>query len=363
MRTAAVLKWPFLKWPVKFFGKIYIFILWAIMILRQGRPQDPSQILLDHFTPAQKAAEKDLLNAENLKVKPFGEILVLLPFRDKWQMTQDGLEALAKQQFNSGLQLRTVLIDHCSAEPDTATGIKNASKLYPSLNITSMRADYPFNYSRLNNDGFNQHVTEQTKFVLCLNNDVVLGDPYLIQNAACYLATIPQLGVVGTNLNYPDGRIQHLFAAPGIKIIAAHPLKGCAYNKHDAWFQKPARPVAAVTGAFMMLRSSDYNMLGGFDQQLPTLGQDIDLCLRAQSELKKFCASVFGGNSLHLEGPTKAAVFPLQEIRRFEVKWGGRRELYTWYARAFSRWSESPLLHLGWEPRYVAEVFGIEGES
>jgi GT2 family glycosyltransferase len=331
--------------------------------VRRGFESDPSAILTDYCTPGQISAQASidhrLLECSlDHYVAMNGELLILIPFRDRWELTKSCLTTLDSQAIPNGMRLRTVLIDNKSESLETRLGLQESSMTYPNLNIQILTANYEFNYSRLNNDGYRQFKSPLTKWVLFLNNDVELRDQTIVRQLAGCLASIPEVGVIGSTLFYPDGQIQHLFAAPGVKIIAAHPLKGLENNPLMTWFAKFVRPVPAVTGAVMMVRATDFESVGMFDESLPTMGQDIDLCLKFFYDRQKISATITKSNVIHFESKTRRAVFSKVEIRIMNEKWREKLTKHPFYSPAFSRFSEAPLLVFGSEPKYPVHIFG-----
>ena len=318
----------------------------------RGFESDPSKILLDHYTEAQTKAQSIL----DTKLREFkeltGELLVIIPFKDRWDLTSACLKSLNEQIIPSGLSIRVILVDNGSVSMETAQGIKSASEFYPHLKIESLIADYPFNFSKLNNDAFKNFRTEKTRWVLFLNNDVSLNDQNIVSLMTSCLESVPEAGAVGCTLLYPNRRIQHIFAAPGVKIIAAHPLKGTPYRDDLEWFQKPARPVAAVTGAVMMLRVRDFEAAGMFDEKLPTLGQDIVLSCVVSQKLFKFNVVINSGDVIHHESPTKGAIFSQEELNYAYREYESRLFEKSLYSDVFTRWSEIPSYRPFREPRF-----------
>jgi GT2 family glycosyltransferase len=321
----------------------------------RGFESDPSQILIDYYTEAQTKAQA-ILDSKFRELKQLpGELLVIIPFKDRWDLTSACLHTLNDQTIPIDLTLRVVLVDNGSVTLETAQGIKGASECYPQLNIETLRADYPFNFSRLNNDAFKKFRTEKTNWVLFLNNDVSLNDQTIVSRMASCLESVPEAGAIGCTLLYPDRRIQHIFAAPGVKIIAAHPLKGTPYRSDLAWFQKPARPVAAVTGAVMMTRTADFEDAQMFDENLPTMGQDIILSCVIAENRSRFNVVVYSSDVVHHESPSKKSEFSLAETVYAYSRYDNKLRSATYYSSRVSRWSEQPVLMPGFEANYPLE--------
>lgn len=129
--------------------------------------------------------------------------------------------------------------------------------------------------------------------LLLLNSDVMPRAPGWLSRTLEALAELPQAGVVGAQLLYEDGSVQHAgmrletHAAWGGYAINAHPGKGFAPDPSD----RAAIEVEAVTGAYMALRRDRYLECGGLDEGY-ILGdfEDSDLCRRLRTQgLRCWC--------------------------------------------------------------------------
>ncbi|OJW28128.1 MAG: hypothetical protein BGO51_24865 [Rhodospirillales bacterium 69-11] len=136
-----------------------------------------------------------------------------------------------------------------------------------------------FNWSRFNNvaaaacDG---------EFLLFLNDDVeiVEGDwlDALLEHAAR-----PEVGIVGPQLLYPDGKVQHagMFLGGG---IGRHAFRFAARDEPGYFgLALTQRNVIAVTGACMLVRREVFERIGRFDELHTIVNNDLDFCLRAHA--------------------------------------------------------------------------------
>ena len=89
----------------------------------------------------------------------------------------------------------------------------------------------------------------------------------------------PEIGTVGAKLLSRTGRIQHVGVVLGLKGVAGYPLRG-HYPRHYPDLSQFIHNCSAVSGACMMVRKKLFEQLGGFAEQLPDAGNDIDFCLR-----------------------------------------------------------------------------------
>jgi GT2 family glycosyltransferase len=114
-----------------------------------------------------------------------------------------------------------------------------------------------------------------------MNDDMEIIDGAWLGELAS-LAMRDGIGAVGPLLLYPDGRIQHA----GVVLVghgggAMHLLTGL--HPGDPIYRdlhRVTREVTANTGACLMVRRRTYEEVGGFDESLPIVFNDVDLCLR-----------------------------------------------------------------------------------
>ncbi len=144
--------------------------------------------------------------------------------------------------------------------------------------VTVLERDEPFNWARLNNDGAR---VAKGDLLLFINDDVEATEPDWLEEMVRQ-ALRPEIGVVGSHLRYPDGSIQHA----GVFLVghgggAVHLFRGMDPDG-DLYldWHRMAREVSAVTGACMLVPRGVFNQVGGFDEELAIVGNDVDLCLR-----------------------------------------------------------------------------------
>ena len=118
------------------------------------------------------------------------------------------------------------------------------------------------------------------EYLLLLNDDteVVSQDPV---SKMLEIAQIPEVAVTGCLLTFPDGRLQHA----GIIMTADGPYHCWSHCASDdpGYFGSTLMPrnFSAVTASVVLIRTSVFRKLGGYDTQYPITYNDIDFCLRA----------------------------------------------------------------------------------
>lgn len=113
-------------------------------------------------------------------------------------------------------------------------------------------------------------------YLLFLNNDTLPTEGWLdaLVDAA---KRHPAAAAFGAKLLYPNGLVQHAGVAISQDRWPRHLYTGLP-GEHSAVNRE--KKVIAVTAACLLVRQSDFNLLGGFDPAFHNGYEDIDLCLR-----------------------------------------------------------------------------------
>lgn len=204
-------------------------------------------------------------------------IHVVVQTRDAPDLLRDAVDSLHRLAARPDL-LRITIVDNRSALPETARLLAR----YAGRGIAETLAlDEPFNWSRANNLAVEGSAAP---VLLFLNNDttsLTAGWDSALRDAMAD----PAVGAVGALLLYPDGSIQHAGMIFGIG--SGGPIhEGIGHADGDSgpngrWSR--VRSAAAVTGAFLAVRRSVFEAIGGFDAaRLSIAFNDVDLCLRVR---------------------------------------------------------------------------------
>jgi len=133
-----------------------------------------------------------------------------------------------------------------------------------------------FNWSRFNNLGAAQ---ARGEFLLFLNDDIEILDENWL-HALIEHAQRPEVGVVGPQLLYPDGSVQHA----GVFLSHSVGRHAFRFYPRDApgpfGLARTQRNVISVTGACMLTRREVFDDLAGFDEDFSVINNDLDFSLR-----------------------------------------------------------------------------------
>ena len=199
-------------------------------------------------------------------------IQVIIPFKDMKELT---LKAAASALASKGVEVHITVVDNGSEDLSVAKELKD-------LGCEVIRVEEPFNYSRLNNIGV-RSTSNPFPLICFLNNDAILEPDALLEMSRW--ANLPDLGLIGCRLHYPNGLIQHA----GVHIEPENAYPGSVCWSHiemkerfeKTRFAKMLHVPDAVTAAAALVQRSKFEKVGGFDELLyPVAYSDTDLCRR-----------------------------------------------------------------------------------
>lgn len=203
-------------------------------------------------------------------------VSVIVPTRNRLDLLTTsvaGLEATAYPD------LEIIVVDNDSDDPSTLEFLSTlASRSSSGLSMRVLRHPGPFNYSAINN----RAVAEANGELICLlNNDVeILAPDWLAMMAT--QAQRKEVGAVGAQLLYSDGRLQHAGVVIGVGNAAGHAHRFLR-PEEEGYFRRHALPqfVTAVTAACLVVDRNRFLAVGGLDESaFPVAFNDVDLCLR-----------------------------------------------------------------------------------
>ncbi len=198
------------------------------------------------------------------------KIDIVIPTRDYLDLTRECIDSIIEKTQYSRDSFNIIIVDNDSVEKDT---LEYFAALQTLKNCNVVKSPGAFNFSKICNDGARSGTAE---FILFLNNDVTVLDPEWLSKMVLN-ACVPDVGVVGARLLYPDMTIQHGGLVTGFHGIAVHRLAGV--DDISASEFDYTREMSAVTGACIMLKRSIYEQIGGFDEALGVAFNDVSLCL------------------------------------------------------------------------------------
>lgn len=190
-----------------------------------------------------------------------------------------------------------------------------------------------FNFAEAINRG---RAAASGDYLFILNDDTTV----VSSNPVTRLLEIGQLdgvGVTGCRLTYPDGRLQHV----GMILLPSGPTH-CWIGRpggHPGYFGSTLTPrnYLAVTAAAMLVRTSVFDALDGFDPVFARDYNDVDFCLRAHAAGHRIAWTPYA-HLTHHEGATMARRKPdATEAAVFRDRWAATYPVDPYYSSALDQ--------------------------
>jgi len=244
----------------------------------------------------------------DLRQRPL--VSIVIPTKNKRALLQTTLESIwSRTEYD---RYEIIVVDNQSTETDA---VEYLTSLRPRCQVHQW--SQPFNYSALNNVGVQHSRGEQLLF---LNNDVEVIHPDWL-TAMLEHAQRSEVGAVGARLLYGDGRIQHGGVVVGINRVAANAFRSWpGQTIGNLRLADLTRNCSAVTGACMMVSRRIFDEVGGFDERLRVVLNDVDLCLKIR---QRGYLVVYTPNAClyHYEGSSRGRLHPPPDEKLFEERW------------------------------------------
>lgn len=236
---------------------------------------------------------------EDLSVSSKSLATVIIPSRDNAAELSRCIESVLNCSKNNLIEI--VIVDNGSVKPETISYLSRLRTEGHKVLSYNQR----FNFSEMCNLGAKEAAG---KLLIFLNDDTeVLSDQWI--NALGKHAFAPGIGVVGSQLRYPSGGIQHAGVLMGLNGLAGH-ITG--KEGREKSFPETLRTTcyftSAVTFAAAAIEADKFWAVGGLDSSFPVGLNDIDICLRLSSQKNLRSVVCCQARLLHLESSTRGKV-------------------------------------------------------
>jgi GT2 family glycosyltransferase/2-polyprenyl-3-methyl-5-hydroxy-6-metoxy-1,4-benzoquinol methylase/glycosyltransferase involved in cell wall biosynthesis/predicted nucleic acid-binding Zn-ribbon protein len=266
-----------------------------------------------------KVLNKNLIDWEGqrreLRHRKSGLVSVVIPNYDLPEMTRSCVEAVLAA---AGPELEVIVVDNGSA-PRNRRKLRIWLRRHAKVSMVETYENYGFAL------GCNLGAAAANgEFVIWLNNDTEVKHGW-IEALIQPLREKAEIGIVGPKLLWPDGTLQHggMVFGPRSKI-PYHIYQGFP-GDHPAVNKR--RPFRVLSGACLAVRAADFVELQGFDPIFLNGCEDLDLCLRMWTVLKKRALYNPAAEVIHYEGKTAGRSQNIQFNRKtFVSKWRDRIE-------------------------------------
>jgi GT2 family glycosyltransferase len=210
------------------------------------------------------------------KMRDLPRLSAIIPTRNRVDLLSTCIAGLDAADYH---EIEAIVVDNDSDDPETLEYLAALpSRNRPGRIMRVLRHPGLFNYSTINN----RAVAEATGELVCLlNNDIEMLAPDWLAIMATQ-ALREEVGAVGAQLLYPDGKLQHAGVVIGVGNAAGHAHRFLR-PEEEGYFYRHALPqfVSAVTAACLVVRRERFLAVGGLDESaFPVAFNDVDLCLK-----------------------------------------------------------------------------------
>lgn len=194
------------------------------------------------------------------------KISIIIPTWNTAQITLKCIRTI--QKFTPKNFAQIIIVDNGSSD-DTA-------KVIGSLkDITYIRNSSNLGFSKGNNVGAK---SAKASILFFLNSDMELIDNSIV-GMVDYLINNPQVGIIGPRFLNPDLTPQGSVMPPQnvLNAFKQYWLGIPAYEKYTPNVSSPTQ-VWAISGGAVVIRRSDYDTIGGWDEKYFFYYEDLELC-------------------------------------------------------------------------------------
>ncbi len=246
-------------------------------------------------------------------------VSIIIPNKDHTRDLDMCLKSIMKNTYDN---YEVIVVENNSTEPETEEYYKNITSVCPKAKV--LRWPGEFNFSSINNFGVKEAKGE---YLLFLNNDIeAINNDWLDRMLG--FCQREDVGIVGAQLLYPDGIIQHAGVVIGFGEIAGHAFVGLHPDECKAFGRAMlTQDYSAVTAACLLTKKEIFDKVGGFDEEFKVAFNDIDYCLRVRELGKKVVYNSFAALT-HYESKSRGAEDTPEkkqrfadEIRMFQERW------------------------------------------
>ncbi|MCH9277022.1 glycosyltransferase family 2 protein [Bifidobacterium amazonense] len=199
-------------------------------------------------------------------------VSIVIPTKDHSELLDQCLQSVLNKTTYEHFEI--VLVENNSIEQKTFDYYERIQK-DPRVKVVTWPGK-GFNYSAICNYGASHSSGE---LILFLNNDTEVITENWLESMVGFFAR-PEVGMVGAKLIFRDKLVQH----GGVWVAQDHcGHYGEMMSYKDGGYMETLRypvDVAAVTGACQMVRREIFEKVGGLDEDLAVVLNDVDLSLK-----------------------------------------------------------------------------------
>lgn len=255
------------------------------------------------------------------EIRHHSKVSIIIPNKNHYADLKQCVESILGRSTYDNYEI--VIIDNGSED---ANIISYYDVIQRDPRIRVYNLDIEFNYARLNNFGAKKATGE---YYILLNNDTEVITPEWIEELLMYVQR-DDVAAAGAMLYYPDNTIQHagIILGLGTDRVAGHPFHRVPRGEIGYMGRLCyAQDLSAVTAACMMVKSSAYWEVGGFNDEFKVAYNDVDFCMKLREAGYRIVWTPYA-ELYHYESrtrgyedtPEKQVRFQA-EVSRFKARW------------------------------------------
>jgi GT2 family glycosyltransferase/glycosyltransferase involved in cell wall biosynthesis len=260
-------------------------------------------------------------------------ISIIIPVYNKFDLTYQCVKSI--QQHGAEITYEIVIVDDCSRDETLLASFAFSGAVRLVRNSSNR------GFVRTCNRGFE---ASRGEYVVFLNNDTQVK-PRWLDELYETLQRDPKIGIAGSKLLFPDGRLQE--------------CGGIVWRLGDGWNwgrdQDPSDPRFCymrdsdyVSGAALMIKASLFKELGCFDDYYaPAYYEDTDLCFKVRRQGYRTVVQP-ASEIIHFEGVSAGTSVTGTGMKRFQA---------VNHRKFFDRWRDTLAAH-----RFNGELPELEAE-
>ena len=216
------------------------------------------------------------------------------------KLTQECVNSIISKT-NPSLNYQIIVVDNCSEKEDYLA-LKHFCDSHPFTNLQLVRSKINTGFGGGNMAGFH---FANAKYIAFVNNDTVfLNDCFsILKNAIEKDNSIAMVG--GQSFSETGSQMVAFdhFASISKELFGRDFLEKTnpkKYPKRKLEYTNPIK-VNYVQGSFMLVRTEDFNTVGGFDTNIFLYYEETDLCIRL-AKMGKSCYLIPEAKYIHYHG-------------------------------------------------------------
>ena len=198
---------------------------------------------------------------------------IIIPVFNRAAFTRACLLAIERSVTAEQLPHEVIVVDNGSTD-ETPQLLGSWARSRPGARVVS--AGQNLGFARACNEGAR---LARGHYLVFLNNDT-LPTPGWLQKMVHLAESGAQVGIVGSKLLFPNGRIQHIGVVFDENKNPKHIYRGLSSDIPPA---KISREYQAVTGACLLVARDLYQAVGGMDESYQNSGEETDLCMKVRA--------------------------------------------------------------------------------